>query len=1049
MIRPSAPTGNEWQDETLLSLGKDAPRARSIPFPDPEAARQGDEAASPFRLCLNGTWRFHWAGHPDRRPREFHRADFDDAGWASLPVPSNWEVHGYGTAIYTNIVYPFLNDPPRVMGEPPEHYTAHGQRNPVGSYRRTFEVPPAWKGREVYLQFEGVDSFFYLWINGTYVGFAKDSRTPAGFRVTDFLHSGKNVVAVEVYRFSDASYLEDQDMWRLSGIHRDVVLYAVPAVHVRDFTAAPTLSDDFTTGAVDLSASIRRLGTADARGYVLEASIHGPDGALCGIKQQPLPEKWSDECRVSLRIEVPEPQLWSAETPALYRTVFTLRGPDGMPVDCRTCRTGMRRVEIRDGVFRVNGVAVKLKGVNRHEHEYRTGHVVTREGMLEDIALMKRANVNHVRTAHYPNISEWYDLCDEHGLYVIDEANIESHGRGYGPDSLSHAPSWRAAHVARVEAMVIRDRNHPSVVLWSLGNEAGPGENFRHAADAVRRLDARPIHYERNNAVADIDSIMYPALGESVVPAAVVARAKPYYLCEYGHTMGNALGNLKDYWDLIESTPHLMGGCIWEWMDHALPARDARGNEYPAYGGDFGDQPNDGLFITDGLLFFDRTPKPAYLELKKVYQYVHISWSARKPKTLRIENRYGFTPLSQFALTWRLTENGREKAGGTLPAPTVAPGQSEEMAWDFPLTSLHEDAEYWLEVSVRLKEKTPWAPVGFEVAREQLAVRLPIPPDPYIPIPPPPAAGLRIVREGSEARVRIGKSEFTFDLATGMLARYAQGGTELLAAPGPLLSVFRAPVDNDRWIAPAWFENGLHHMSPTLESAEVVEEGLAGPGPLIRSKVRWQPVEGIALGGFVTGKPTFEPKPLPATPVSFLVETEWSFGPDESCRLRCKIVPSGPHVVLPCIGLRFDFAREFDRVLYFGRGPHENYSDRKDSAAIGLYEQSVESFLVPYAKPTDCGNREEVRSIALASTQGKGVRFRAARPIAAAALPHAPMELYRAAHVHELPASEKTSLFLHAKMLGLGGYSCGPVPLEKDQVQMEPVEMNLTFEPLA
>jgi beta-galactosidase len=622
-LLPSSPTGGEWQNERLLGLGKLKPSATAFPVglsQDPTlwrgALSKGD---SPYVRSLNGKWKFHWVNHPDRRPQDFFKTDFDDATWDGIQVPANWQTEGYDTPVYTNVIYPFAVNPPRVMDEPPRHYTTFKDRNPVGSYRRLFTVPVEWTGRRIQLYFEGVDSFFYLWINGQYLGFSKDSRTPAVFDLTDFIQEGTNTLAVEVYRYSDSSYIEDQDFWRLSGIFRDVLLIAHAPLGIRDHFIQTELDREFQRGSVTVEVEIEGDSTL-SRGLKMEVELRDSFGQTVARSKGEVQKN-----RGVVELTVNQPRLWSSEAPNLYVATIDLKNERGEFLDRIISRVGFRKVEIQKGVFLINGVAVKLKGVNRHEHEYRTGHTVTREGMIQDILLMKRANVNHVRTAHYPNVPEWYDLCDEYGLYVINEANVESHGSRFQENSLSRKESWKEAHVARSLNMVHRDKNHPCVIMWSMGNESGGGENFNAAADAIREVDAtRPVHYEGNALYSDMDSVMYPSV-EKVQEEASRGRQKPYYMCEYGHSMGNAVANLKEYWEAIDQSPHLMGGCIWEWMDHALPARDSEGKEYPAYGGDFGDQPNDGLFITDGLLFFNRQPKPAYFELKHAYQPLHVS----------------------------------------------------------------------------------------------------------------------------------------------------------------------------------------------------------------------------------------------------------------------------------------------------------------------------------------------------------------------------------------------------------------------------------------
>ncbi len=1029
---PLQPDGTEWQDETQLSLGKETPRATSVPFQNAGQALSLRREESPFVLSLNGPWKFHWVNHPEQRIREFHQKGFDDAGWNEIVVPSNWQVQGYDTAIYTNVTYPFAKRPPYVMDEPPEHYTNFRDRNPVGAYRRRFSVPEAWAGRAIHLVFEGVDSFFYLWINGHYAGFSKDSRTTAAFDITRWLVPGENEVAVEVYRYSDASYLEDQDFWRLSGIYRDVALVAYAPEGIRDFFLKPELD-------ASLSSAVLRVETelnGAAHDLVLKAALYDANQAVIASGETP-----AGDGVASLAIEVRTPRLWSAESPELYTAVLTLCDSTGNVLDCVSAKTGFRRVEIRDGVFLINNAPVKLKGVNRHEHEYRTGHTVTREGMIEDILLMKRANVNHVRTAHYPDVPEWYDLCNEYGLYVLDEANVESHGCGYGEESISHFPSWRAAHVERAVAMVHRDKNHPCVVIWSLGNEAGPGENFHHAAGAIRAIDPRPIHYERNNSIADLDSIMYPSVAH-VEREGAAPRSKPFYLCEYGHSMGNAVGNLTDYWAAIEASPFLLGGCIWEWMDHALPARDlANGQEYPAYGGDFGDQPNDGLFITDGLLFFNREPKPAYWELKKVYQNVRFAWDTARPRTVRIENRFAFTNLSRFRISWELKGEEGTIASGVWESLDIAPGESRAVEWPVDRALLTCRREARLRLAATLMESTRWAEAGHEVAWETLPVALRFPYDGWEKQQPrvKPAHDLAVSETSAGWKVRSGNVEFFWGRNSGMLERWTVKGRSLLET-GPRFSAFRAPVDNDRWAAESWFAHGLHQLQPTvLETAfQQGEDGLA----VFRSIVEWKATEGAALAGFKTGHIALTPQPLPEEAAAFRVESSYTLGEEGTLEVSIAIRPHGAAApYLPRLGLECLLPKAFDQVVYYGCGPYENYVDRRSGAGVERHESTVKDLFVPYAKPTDCGSRTDVQWVELWA-EGHGLRIEAIeKQFIFSALPYRQMELVQASHVHRLPESNATVLHLDARQCGLGGNSCGPQPMDRDLVRMEPVTL--------
>ncbi len=1035
----SGPTGKEWKNETLLSLGKKRPVATSVPLAEaPAGAALPAKWESPFVSSLNGKWKFHWVNHPDRRVRDFYAASCDDSKWDQITVPANWQTEGYDTPVYTNVTFPFAPKPPSVMEEPPKHYTNYKDRNPVGSYRRTFTVPESWAGRRIELHFDGVDSFFYLWINGTYVGFSKDSRTPAVFEITRHLRPGENSVALEVYRYSDASYLEDQDFWRLSGIYRDVFLVARAPLAIGDFFLRPELDETLGKGLLHIDADLDG-GTAP-EGAALEVVVRDGDN-----QEQARGRAVVKAGKVSFEVPVSHPRLWSAESPALYGAVLTLLGKDGEVLDRVAARIGFRRIEIRDGVFLFNGVALKLKGVNRHEHEYRTGHTVTRQGMIDDIFLMKRANVNHVRTAHYPDVPEWYDLCDEYGIYVLDETNLESHGMQYGADSLSHPKSWRAAHEARAVAMVERDKNHPSVIIWSMGNESGPGENFVHEAAAIRAVDrSRPVHYEGNSVPADLDSVMYPSVGD-VIREASGARLKPYYICEYGHSMGNAVGNLNDYWTPIHASPHMLGGCIWEWMDHALPKKDKQGREFPAYGGDFGDQPNDGLFITDGLLFFDRTPKPAYWELKKTYQPLAAAWSPTRPLTAVLENRFAFTDFSAYRLSWELWTEEKRVSGAEWKELSLRPGERTELNIPIDPTKLSRGKHHWIMIRLTLKEAAPWAKAGEEIAWEQLPLNTAIfRPD---PAPVQPSKGFAVSKGKNGWTVRGKGMELFWDRRSGALAKWSFKGAALLSAP-PALAVFRAPFDNDRWVAESWFAHGLHQLRS--KAVEATCEKDASGVIVLRSVVDWKAAKGAALSGFLTGHIGLKPQPLPSDAASFRVVSIYRIGGDGVIAARYEVTPRGANLVLPRLGIEFPLPGEYRHIAYLGRGPHENCSDRNHGAAFGHYEAELADFWTPYAKPTDCGSRTGVRWIEVRSKRrgGRGLRVETPQGMVATPLPYRQMEIVNASHVHELPKSSGTFLTIDERQLGVGQGSCGPATLERDRIRMDAAAFEFVLRPL-
>ncbi len=1010
------PTGKEWEQEQNLSLHKLPPHATIIPFPDAGTAQKILPEFSPFMVSLNGDWKFHWVKHPDERPRDFYRPDFDVSGWRTIRVPSSWQMQGYDVPVYANQSYLFKRDWPRVMGEPPMRFTTYINRNPVGSYRRGFTVPAAWAGREVHLTFDGVDSFFYLWINGRYVGFSKDSRTPAEFDITVYLAPGTNVLAVEVYRFSDGSYLECQDMWRLSGIFRGVWLSARAPVHVRDLFALPR-RDQQGAWSLDITAELQgKLGPEQKLSFQLF------DSESRQVASAPAPRTAAPA--VSLRLAEAKP--WSAEEPNLY-TLVALLEQDGRPVEAVSAQVGFRTCEIVNEVYLLNGQPVKFKGVNRHENFPDTGHAVTREQMELDILRLKQANVNHVRTSHYPNDPYWYYLCNRYGIYLLDEANIESHGYYYGKESLSHPKEWEAAHVARVMAMVERDKNHPCVVVWSLGNEAGPGKNFVAAERALKARDtSRPTQYERNNEIVDLGSNQYPDVGWVWHCARGGRGIKyPFYVSEYAHIMNNALGNLADYWEAIESSDRILGAAIWEWCDQGLYKTNSEGKRFVAYGGDFGDQPNDGLFIVKGVVFADRTPKPCYYEVKKVYQEISVK-SGATPGGVEVFNKHFFKDLSEFDLAWSVTEDGREIDSGTLVCPAIGPRKKQ--AVNLPLRALPSTpgAEYLLRVGFKLRQATGWAPAGYEMAAEQIPLKtLPK------PLLAPAGTAPTLETSGETKIVKAGKVKAVFGRErAGLVSLEIDGKSVFLAGQTPALNAFRCPVNNDVWTAGRWFDQGLHDLGHAVEgiTASSVGDHVVQVVATVVSRGRSR----AAMGNMSAGS-GWKLSPKTGTPELVFHSTFiWTVFADGSIAVQAQVVPEGPNIPLGRIGLGFGVPARFSEYSYLGRGPWESYPDRKSGMFVGRYNRPVVANFVPYAKPQDMGTFEDARWCALTDPEGAGMVFIPGECMSVSALPWTPLELLTAPHPTELPPPGDTFVTLDAAVLGLGGASCGPGPMERD-----------------
>jgi beta-galactosidase len=1009
----------DWENPAVFRVGTEAPRATALPYDDPTTARAADRSASPYALSLNGEWKFHYVGHPDGRPRGFEAPAFDDRAWASLPVPSNWQLHGYGIPLYTNITYPFHVDPPRVMGEPPESYTHHPleQRNPVGSYRKRFEVPADWDGREVFVTFDGIDSAAYVWLNGERLGYTQDSRTPAEFRLTPHLRPGTNVLAVEVYQHCDGSYLEDQDKWRLSGIFRDVTLWSAAPLAVRDFEARAHYDHaGGGGGSLDLSTELRNLSPRRVRAEVT-ATLHGPDGTVVAEDTASLEIDAGTTATLPFNLSLDRAEPWSAESPTLYTLVLGWRSPAYPKSEYVSTRIGFRTVELRHGQFLVNGQPVLFKGVNRHDHDPDHGHYVTRDRVREDLLVMKRLNLNAVRTAHYPHTADLYELCDELGFYVWDEANIESHGMGWQENPLAEDPAWYPAKLARIEAMVERDKNHPSIVMWSMGNESGFGENFIRLSAWLRQRDpTRLVHYDRalRDAAVDVFSSMYTephrlleyVREEEALP---LEERRPAILCEYNHAMGNSSGNLSVYGDYFRAEPLLQGGFIWDFKDQGLrktwETADGPRTGF-AYGGDFGDAPNDASFCFNGIVGPDLTWSPQAWEVFKQYQDVWTRLLAVSDSTVRLSvfNERFFRPLDDLVASWELTRDGMTVAEGTLDLPPVGPQATEGVELELGERTWVPQAEYHLRVSYRLASDTPWSPAGTEVAWDQFQL-----PHGARALPPRPALEetLATAREDGSFRVSGPRFEALID-GRGALASYRWDGTEMLAAP-LALHFWRAPTNNDEGrkfpAEAAFWKDAVARATVTLEEPE-----RRGPGEVS-------------------------------------LRVHYTFGEQGStAELRYDLRADGLLTValerfspatadapeLPRVGMQLELPAAYDHWNWFGKGPHENYLDRHTGAWIGLHSGRVGELFFHYLDPQEAGNRTGVRWTRFDAADRPGLRFVAGeRLLEVSAKPYQDEALASARHPHALPSPDRVVVNLDFGQTGLGGItSWGTKPLE-------------------
>ena len=1102
----TAPTGWEWQSPDSVAVNKQQPHAWFFSFRNIDEARKVLPENSSYWKSLDGMWKFHWAPNPDERPKDFFRTDYDVSKWDDIKVPMSWNMAGlqrdgknkYGDPLYSNqrVIFQHSWQPMNdwkggVMRTPPKDWMTYRNRNEVGSYRRTFSVPADWKGQEIYLNFDGVDSFFYLYINGKYVGFSKNSRNLAEFNITPYLNKEgeENTVAVEVYRHSDGSFLESQDMFRLPGIFRTVALTAKPQVQVRDFKAIPDLDETYSNAKLHITAQLQNLSKKAIKGYTILYSLYAnrlysdENTLLSGVTASAkLAGKLNAKGEISLEATLDaanKVNLWSAEAPHRYTLVGELKDGKGRTVQTFSTFVGFRKVEIKETpaekdefglagrYYYLNGQPIKLKGVNRHENNVKAGHTVSREQMEHEVFLMKRGNINHVRNCHYPDAPYWYYLCDKYGIYLEDEANIESHEYYYGKQSLSHVPEFRNAHIARNMEMVHTTVNHPSVVIWSLGNEAGPGKTFVDCYNAIKAYDtSRPVQYERNNDIVDMGSNQYPSI--AWVQGAVQGKYKlkyPFHISEYAHSMGNACGNLIDYWDAIESTNFFMGGAIWDWVDQALDKQDpATGKTYWAYGGDFGkdNKPNDGMFCMNGIMRPDLTPKAQYFEVKKVYQNVGVKAIDMKQGQIEIFNKNYFEPLKNYQIVWSLYKDGVcVKKNQPLQGAKNIVGPREKGIYTLPYdyASLDANSEYFVTVQFLLGKDMPWAKKGYVQMEEQLRVKGADVAAPSIAAVAKNGKAMKYQLDKAAKRASITGENFqvAFDLNTGTIYSLKYGNQEIIKdGNGPQLDAYRAPTDNDAGIGyhNAWFKNGLYDLQHVVKSWTCTPNKKDGTYKLDFT-VESQGKEGCDVNyGNRDRDPescyNFEKnkRALTDTDLKFTSRQIYTIYKDGSIEMQSAIGANRSKVILPRIGYSMVLPSELNQYDYYGRGPVNNYNDRKTSQFIGWYQSPVAEQGIMLPKPQAQGNREEVRWCAVTNSQQQGVVFISDSTMSASALPWSQQELTLAAHPYQLPKSSGTHLHLDAKVTGLGGASCGQGgPLTPDQVRSTPTTFGFIIRP--
>jgi beta-galactosidase/evolved beta-galactosidase subunit alpha len=1010
---------NDWENPQLTHRNRLPSRAYAFPYPDEATALRYDFSLSSRVMSLNGLWKFNYAASPAEAPGHFEADSFDVSGWDDLAVPSCWQMHGYGRPHYTNVIYPWPIDPPFVPSE-----------NPTGSYRRSFTIPPDWAGKSVILRFDGVDSAYHVWVNGKAVGFSKGSRLPAEFDITPHLKPGhSNSLSVRVYQWSDGSYMEDQDMWWLSGIFRDVTLVARSPESIQDVQIRSRLDTNQKDGLLTVRAKVRQTVACklfDPSGKEMGNWTLAPDGKSDG---------WAE-----LHTTLKSPHPWTAETPNLYTLLLISRDASGRDAEVVPQRIGFRSVKIDGENLLVNGRRIMFKGVNRHEHHPDLGRTIPHETALKDVLLMKAHNINAVRTSHYPPHPRFLDLCDEYGLWVIDECDLETHGFGFDKDPRNPVihPHWEAACVDRMDRMVQRDINHPSVVIWSLGNESDFGDHHPKMAAHARKLDDRPIHYEgdRHMKTADVFSTMYTSPAELKKIAAAketigsgafeigskTYRGQPMIMCEYAHAMGNGPGGLSDYWEIFRSGPPFQGAFVWEWIDQGIRTTNASGVEYYAYGGDFGDQPNDGNFITDGLLFPDRTASPGLLELKKVIEPVTVSAVSltANAATLSVTNLYDFVSLSALHTSWTVEADGQWVAGGTIPTPMVEPGKSVNVTIPLALPAPIAGAEYVLTIAFTLAADCAWGKAGHEIAWQQFKLPIAVKATPIARSLPP------VVFHRSAAQITANGDgfELVFDTVRGVIKSWrGDAGPVLLS--GPRLNLWRAATDNDRLDggttgAKAWREGFLHLLQHRTESVE-----LTGNQVKIVSVI----------------SPATLSNKLRATYVYTVHE-------DGAVHLETSGEFAGKWpVALPRLGLQLTVSVDYVKATWFGRGPGETYPDTKLAGKIGRWSSSIDGLFTNYVYPQENGHRSDVRFVALNRENGTGLRVEADQSIGFTAHRYTAEDIETAKHFYELTQRDFITLNLDHTQAGIGTASCGPATLEKYRLKPEAFKFGLVLRP--
>lgn len=1021
----------EIENPECIGINKEASHATLMPYNTLQQALAGKRDQSPRTRTLNGKWKFNWVKRPEERPLEFYKTSYNVSTWKEIEVPSNWQIKGYGTPFYRNIGYTFLKDFPHVMSEPPANYTAYVDRNPVGSYRREFTVPADWNGGRIFMKFDGVDAGFFLWVNGKKVGYSENSRNVAEFDITGFVKPGANMVAVEVYQYTSGSYLEDQDMWRLSGIFRDVSIWHAPALHIRDFSIQTDLDALFTNADEKVVVKVKNYGANTNGKQVLSVTLYDGANVVATHKQLVGPIATGREAAISINMPVKAPAKWTAETPKLYTTVLQLQQPGeaAQASEFISARTGFREIEIKGRVFTLNGVPIKLKGVNRHENWPEVGHAITEAQMIRDIEVIKQGNCNHVRTSHYSDAPRWYELCDEYGLYLVAEANVECHGLR---DTFNERHDIKAAIVDRNVANVESFKNHASVIIWSVGNECGSGgTNFREALSTIKAIDGtRPTHYEGFGVgagnPADLDSKMYAPilpypnatpkqqrLSTVELTATDPTLTKPFYMCEFAHAMFNSMGSLKEYVELFDKYPSILGGAIWEFQDQGIWNRRNPAHPILAFGGGFGEYPNDHYFIHKGVVASDRSAKPHFPEMKRLFQWIGFDFNAATG-TLTVNNKFQFIPLDGLDASYTISKNGIALRTVKLDLSGIAPLAKKQLKAELP--ALEKGALYTLDVSVKLGNDASWAKKGYEIAAAQFALTQPAA---VVPVYTKDAFDplLEMTNGATSITVQYGEVRYMFSKAAGGMENiYVNGKPLMQKGGGPRLHLWRAPHQQDDMYAYAhWDTLGVKDLTWTCDSFLV--SGVTDTGVVVSAVLT-----GTGNRGFIVTH-----------------KADYVFSRKGAVTVQNQVSASDSTVVLARMGVRMLLDTAFNGFSYLGRGPMENYSDRKTGSDIGVYQSTVWQQQTHYEKPMECGNHEDVYwAEVTASGQARVQISGVTAPVQVAALPYKDEEMDKVEYRIDLPKRSATVVCVGYKTLGVGSNSCGPKPMPEYTVTSAP-----------